>query len=166
VADTVATMVKAGIPVVGHLGLTPQTANQLGGYRVQGATAESARKIFADALRIEQAGAFMLVLECVPERLGTLISKTLSIPVIGIGAGSGTDGQVLVFHDLVGIHTGFTPKFVKRFANVDQVLRTALETYCREVKERTFPAPEHSFKIPEEEFSALKAALQDLHLTQ
>src|SRR5512139_1071994 len=142
VAKTVAAMVEAGIPVVGHLGLTPQTASMLGGYRVQGRTAESARKIVDDALTLQQAGAFLLVLECVPDRLGELISKRLEIPVIGIGAGPNTDGQVLVFHDLVGIQSGFAPKFVKRYAKVGEEIRSAVTRYCQEVKERTFPADE------------------------
>jgi 3-methyl-2-oxobutanoate hydroxymethyltransferase len=160
VAKTVAAMVNAGIPVVGHLGLTPQTASMLGGYRVQGRTAESARKIVEDALRLQDAGAFLLVLECVPDRLGELISKKLEIPVIGIGAGANTDGQVLVFHDLVGIQSGFAPKFVKRYAGVGDEIRSAVARYCQEVKERAFPAEEHCFRIPDEEFAALKKVLE------
>jgi 3-methyl-2-oxobutanoate hydroxymethyltransferase len=160
VAKTVTAMVEAGIPVVGHLGLTPQTASMLGGYRVQGRTAESARKIFDDALALQQAGAFLLVLECVPDRLGELISKKLEIPVIGIGAGPNTDGQVLVFHDLVGIQSGFAPKFVKRYAKVGDEIRSAVTRYCQEVKERTFPADEHCFRIPDEEFDALRGSLE------
>lgn len=160
VAKTVAAMVEAGIPVVGHLGLTPQTASMLGGYRVQGRTAESARKIVDDALALQQAGAFLLVLECVPDRLGELISKRLEIPVIGIGAGPNTDGQVLVFHDLVGIQSGFAPKFVKRYAKVGDEIRSAVTRYCQEVKERTFPADEHCFRIPDEEFDTLRRSLE------
>ncbi len=160
VAKTVAAMVDAGIPVVGHLGLTPQTASMLGGYRVQGRTAESARKIVEDSLRLQDAGAFLLVLECVPDRLGELISKKLEIPVIGIGAGANTDGQVLVFHDLVGIQSGFAPKFVKRYARVGDEIRGAVTRYCQEVKERTFPGEEHCFRIPDEEFAALKRVLE------
>jgi len=159
VGKTVTAMVEAGIPVVGHLGLTPQTASMLGGYRVQGRTAESARKIVEDALALQQAGAFLLVLECVPDRLGELISKRLEIPVIGIGAGPDTDGQVLVFHDLVGIQSGFAPKFVKRYAKVGDEIRSAVTRYCQEVKDRTFPADEHCFRIPDEEFDALRRSL-------
>jgi len=159
VGKTVTAMVEAGIPVVGHLGLTPQTASMLGGYRVQGRTAESARKIVEDALALQQAGAFLLVLECVPDRLGELISKRLEIPVIGIGAGPNTDGQVLVFHDLVGIQSGFAPKFVKRYAKVGDEIRSAVTRYCQEVKDRTFPADEHCFRIPDEEFDALRRSL-------
>jgi 3-methyl-2-oxobutanoate hydroxymethyltransferase len=160
VADTVRYIVQAGIPIVGHLGLTPQTAGMLGGYKVQGKDAESARQIYEDALGLQDAGAFMLVLECVPARLGTLISKKLDIPVIGIGAGNGTDGQVLVYHDLVGIKAGFTPKFVKRYAQVGEIMQQAVETYCKEVQERTFPGDEHSFKISDEEYEALEKAIQ------
>jgi len=160
VADTVSYIVQAGIPIVGHLGLTPQTAGMLGGYKVQGKDAASAKQIYEDALGLQAAGAFMLVLECVPARLGTLISRKLDIPVIGIGAGNGTDGQVLVYHDLVGIHAGFTPKFVKRYAQAGEIMQKAVETYCHEVQERTFPGDEHSFKIPDEEYEALEKAIQ------
>jgi 3-methyl-2-oxobutanoate hydroxymethyltransferase len=159
VIDTVAAMVQAGIPVCGHLGLTPQTASMLGGYKVQGKDAASARKILDDALGLERAGAFMLVLECVPDRVGELISQRLAIPVIGIGAGAQTDGQVLVFHDLVGIHAGFAPKFVKRFAEVGAEIRRAVTAYCEETRARSFPAPEHTFKIPDAEWKALEKAL-------
>ncbi len=159
VADTAAAMVKAGIPVVGHLGLTPQTAGMLGGYRVQGKDAQSARQIFDDALALQAAGAFALVLECVPDRLGELISKRLEIPVIGIGAGANTDGQVLVFHDLVGIKAGFSPKFVKQYAQAGQILQDAVADFCAEVRQRTFPAEEHSFRIADDQFAALEAAL-------
>ena len=160
VADTVRYIVQAGIPIVGHLGLTPQTAGMLGGYKVQGKDAASASQIYEDALGLQAAGAFMLVLECVPARLGTLISKKLDIPVIGIGAGNQTDGQVLVYHDLVGIKAGFTPKFVKRYAQAGEIMQKAVESYCQEVRERTFPSEEHSFKISDEEFAALEKAIQ------
>ena len=159
VADTVRYIVQAGIPIVGHLGLTPQTAGMLGGYKVQGKDAASASQIYEDALGLQAAGAFMLVLECVPARLGTLISKKLDIPVIGIGAGNQTDGQVLVYHDLVGIKAGFTPKFVKRYAQAGEIMQKAVESYCQEVRERTFPSEEHSFKISDEEFAALEKAI-------
>jgi 3-methyl-2-oxobutanoate hydroxymethyltransferase len=161
VAETAGAMVRAGIPVVGHLGLTPQTASSLGGYKVQGKTADSARQIVADAMALQAAGCFMLVLECVPNRLGSLLSQKLSIPVIGIGAGHGTDGQVLVFHDLVGIAAGFTPKFVKRFAEAGQIMEEAVSTSCREVRERSFPSEEYSFSISDDEFAALQQALED-----
>ncbi|MBW1808661.1 MAG: 3-methyl-2-oxobutanoate hydroxymethyltransferase [Deltaproteobacteria bacterium] len=159
VAETVAALVQAGIPVVGHLGLTPQTASMLGGYRVQGRDAKSASKMLDHALALQQAGAFALVLECVPARLGKLMSQKLAIPVIGIGAGPDTDGQVLVFHDLVGIEAGFTPKFVKHFAEVGNQMKQAVEDYCREVQKRSFPSKEHSFSISDEEFAELEKAL-------
>ena len=161
VAETARAMVAAGIPTVGHLGLTPQTASSLGGYKVQGKTAESARQIVKDALALQAAGVIMLVLECVPDRLGALISKKLDLPVIGIGAGNGTDGQVLVFHDLVGIHAGFRPKFVKRYAEVGQVMQDAVASYCADVKARAFPSDEFAFAISDEEFGQLEKALAD-----
>ncbi len=159
VAETAAAMVQAGIPVVGHLGLTPQTASSLGGYKVQGRTAESAKKIVADALALQAAGVILLVLECVPDRLGALISQRLEVPVIGIGAGNGCDGQVLVFHDLVGIAAGFAPKFVKRYAEVGQAMQAAVGAYCADVKARAFPAAEHAFAIGDDEFAQLEKAL-------
>ncbi len=161
VAETAAAMIAAGIPTVGHLGLTPQTASSLGGYKVQGKTAESARQIVADALALQAAGVILLVLECVPDRLGTLLSKMLTVPVIGIGAGNGTDGQVLVFHDLVGIHAGFRPKFVKRYAEVGQAMQDAVAAYCADVKARAFPSDEYAFAISDEEFAQLEKALAD-----
>jgi len=156
VVETVAALTRAGIPVVGHLGLTPQSAALLGGYRVQGTDAVSARKIIDDALALEQAGAVLLVLECVPRRLGRLVSGLLRIPVIGIGAGPDCDGQVLVFHDLVGIAAGFSPRFVKRYAEVGNVMKTALEDYCHEVRERKFPAEEHSFQAGDDVLEKLE----------
>jgi len=156
VVETAAAIVRAGIPVVGHLGLTPQTASMLGGYHVQGKTAGAARRMLHNALALEAAGAFLLVLECVPDRLAALIAKRLRIPVIGIGAGVGCDGQVLVFHDLVGINLGFKPKFVKAFAETGAVMQGALEEYCREVRERRFPTEAHSFAIADEEWVSLQ----------
>ena len=159
VADTARAMVKAGIPVVGHLGLTPQTASSLGGYKVQGRTKNSAKRILKDALALQDAGVIMLVLELVPHRLGELLSRRLHIPVIGIGAGNKTDGQVLVFHDLVGIAAGFQPKFVKKYAEVGKIMEEALKSYCSDVKSRTFPAPEHCFSIPDEEFEQIENSM-------
>ncbi len=159
VADTAAVMVRAGIPVVGHLGLTPQTAHFLGGYRAQGRTSDQACAIIWNAERLEQAGCTMLVLECVPDRLASIISKRLRIPVIGIGAGAGCDGQVLVFHDLFGLGDGFKPKHVKRFAQLGDQARAGLERYCQEVRSRAFPDALHSFTITDEEFAALQAKL-------
>lgn len=156
VADTVAAMVAAGIPVCGHLGLTPQTASQLGGYRVQGRTAQTALSILDDALRLEDAGASLLVLECVPDRVASHIAARLDVPVIGIGAGPGCDGQVLVLHDLFGLGGGtFTPKFVRRFGDLGSAAREALAAYREAVSQGTFPAPEHCFNISDEELAKL-----------
>ncbi len=156
VADTVTAIVRAGIPVCGHLGLTPQTATQLGGYRVQGRTADTARAILADALRLEKAGISLLVLECVPDRVAARITASLRIPTIGIGAGPECDGQVLVLHDLLGLGAGdFQPRFVKRFGEVAQAARAAVDAYRDEVVAGTFPASEHSFTIADDELKKL-----------
>ncbi|MCL4235349.1 MAG: 3-methyl-2-oxobutanoate hydroxymethyltransferase [Deltaproteobacteria bacterium] len=148
-------LTKAGVPVVGHLGLTPQTAGMLGGYRVQGETADKAKTLLDDALALQQAGAFMLVLECVPEVVATRVTQALAIPTIGIGAGPGCDGQVLVFHDLLGIRSGFTPKFVKKYAQLETVMREAISAYRDEVKSGAFPAPEHCFPMASKELDKL-----------
>ncbi|MCL6610608.1 MAG: 3-methyl-2-oxobutanoate hydroxymethyltransferase [Peptococcaceae bacterium] len=145
VAPTVKAMVDGGIPVMGHIGLTPQTASLLGGFRVQGKDADSARRLLEDALAIEAAGAFCVVMECVPTPLARLITERLSIPTIGIGAGPHCDGQVLVFHDLVGLFKRFKPKFVKQYADLGTEVSGALERFVREVADGTFPGPEHSF---------------------
>jgi len=158
IADTVAALVTAGIPVCGHLGLTPQTASQLGGYRVQGRTADTALRILDDARRLEDAGISMLVLECVPDRVAARITAALAVPVIGIGAGPSCDGQVLVLHDLLGLGGGdFTPKFVKPFGALGDAARAALTAYRDEVRSGRFPAPEHCFTISDEELSKLDA---------
>jgi 3-methyl-2-oxobutanoate hydroxymethyltransferase len=151
VAETVKAIVDAGVPVMGHIGLTPQTISQLGGFKVQGKNLESAKALMEDARALEEAGAFSIVLECVPEELGKAITQQLSIPTIGIGAGRYTDGQVLVFHDLVGLFERFTPKFVKRYANLGEEIVKALEVYKQEVKEKKFPQQEHVFGGLEEE---------------
>ena len=157
VAPTVAAMVQAGIPVCGHLGLTPQTASQIGGYRVQGRTADTAQTILADAVRLEEAGICLLVLECVPDRVAGLVAERLSVPVIGIGAGALCDGQVLVLHDLLGLGGGgFKPKFVKGFGALGDAAREALTAYREEVTEGRFPAEEHSFSIPDEELEKIR----------
>ncbi len=144
-ADKIEAIVTAGIPVMAHIGLTPQTATQLGGFKVQGRDAEAARALMEDAKAVEAAGAFAVVLECVPTKLATRISQSLSIPTIGIGAGPRCDGQVLVLHDLVGLFDRFVPKFVKRYADLGAEMRRAVETYCTEVREGAFPGPEHGF---------------------
>ncbi|MDY0275729.1 MAG: 3-methyl-2-oxobutanoate hydroxymethyltransferase [Desulfomicrobium sp.] len=155
IAEQVYALVRAGIPVCGHVGLTPQSATALGGYKVQGRNAETAKKLLNDALALEEAGAFMLVLECIPAPLAKLVSKRLSIPTIGIGAGNHCDGQVLVFHDAVGLFDRFTPKFVKRFATLGAQGHEGLARYCQEVRSGAFPAAEHSFTMDEEELKHL-----------
>ncbi|MDI7268636.1 MAG: 3-methyl-2-oxobutanoate hydroxymethyltransferase [Myxococcota bacterium] len=156
VLETVRAFVRAGIPTVGHLGLTPQTATMIGGYKCQGRTAASARAILDDALRLEDAGAFMIVLECVPDRLGELISRRVSAPIVGIGAGPGCDGQVLVLHDMLGFGTGRSPKFVRRYGDIGERIRDAVGRYCEEVRGGAFPAPEHCFSIPDDEWSGVE----------
>ena len=153
-ADTIQAIVAAGIPVMGHLGLTPQSVHQLGGFRSQGRTARAARRILEDAMVLQEAGCFSLVLEAVPARLATLISQRLEIPTIGIGAGGGCDGQVLVTHDLLGFFDRFTPKFVKTYADLHTEIIHALTAYRSEVETRHFPAPEHTTEMPDEEWEA------------
>jgi 3-methyl-2-oxobutanoate hydroxymethyltransferase len=138
-------LTEMGIPVMGHLGLTPQFVHQMGGFKVQGKNDKQAARILSDAKELEQAGAFSLVLEGVPSDVATRVTKALRIPTIGIGAGPGTDGQVLVYHDMLGLTTGKGPKFVKRFANLAEEITKAAQTYVREVGDGTFPGPEHSY---------------------
>ncbi len=140
-------IVNASIPVMGHIGLTPQSVNAFGGFKVQGKTIESARKLIEDARAVEEAGAFAVVLECVPSKLAELVSKSISIPTIGIGAGAGCDGQVLVYQDMLGMYDRIAPKFVKVFGNAGEVMTQAFMAYDKEVKEGTFPGEEHGFKI-------------------
>ncbi len=154
-AKTVAAMVAAGIPVQGHIGLTPQTATSLGGFKVQGKSAQAARQLIDDALALEAAGCFSIVLEGVPVELSRVISETLSIPTIGIGAGPDCDGQVLVIHDLVGLYDRFTPKFVKQYARINEPVGEALRQYREEVQNRTFPTAAHSFTMKAEEMDRL-----------
>lgn len=150
VCPQIEAIVKASIPVCAHIGLTPQSVNAFGGFKVQGKSEEAARQLLEDAKKVEAAGASLLVMECVPAKLAELITKELHIPTIGIGAGAGCDGQVLVYQDMLGMFSDFTPKFVKKFAETGNVMKQAFETYAKEVKEGTFPAPEHTFKINEE----------------
>ena len=150
VCPQIEAITAAGIPVVAHLGLTPQSINAFGGFRVQGKSEETAKKLIADAKAVEQAGAFAVVLECVPAKLAEIITKEISIPTIGIGAGNVCDGQVLVYQDMLGMFSDFTPKFVKRFANVGEVMTSAFKQYCEEVKNGTFPSEEHEYKIDDE----------------
>ena len=142
-ADRVAAIVRAGIPVMGHIGLTPQTATQLGGYKVQGNDPQAAELLLADAKALEAAGAFSIVLECVPAAVAARITSEVGVPTIGIGAGSGCDGQVLVFHDLVGLYDRFVPKFVKQYAKLATTMRKAVEEYRDDVTAGRFPGKEH-----------------------
>ncbi len=150
VTEQIKAIVKASIPVMGHIGLTPQSVNAFGGFKVQGKSEEAAQRLLDEARAVEQAGAFAIVLESVPEKLAARISKEVSIPTIGIGAGAGCDGQVLVYQDMLGLFTDFTPKFVKQFANVGEVVKDAIGAYMKEVQEGTFPAPEHTFKMDDD----------------
>ena len=140
-------MTDIGIPVMAHLGLTPQSINILGGNKVQGKTEEAAEKLLEDAYAVQEAGAFSVVLECVPAPLAELISKAIRIPTIGIGAGNGCDGQILVYQDMLGMFSDFVPKFVKQYANVGEVMTKAFKDYDEEVKSTAFPDADHSFKM-------------------
>jgi 3-methyl-2-oxobutanoate hydroxymethyltransferase len=151
VAETVRVIVSAGIPVMGHLGLTPQAVHQLGGYRVQGRDAATARRLLEDARILEAAGVFSIVLECVPVELAQRITAAVSVPTIGIGAGPHCDGQVLVTHDLLGLYGDFKPKFVKRYAELYKDIARALREFREEVEAGRFPGPEHGYSMPEEE---------------
>jgi 3-methyl-2-oxobutanoate hydroxymethyltransferase len=145
-------LVDAGIPTASHIGLTPHTIAMFGGFRVQGRTAEDAMKVLEDALAIEDAGCFMLEFEAVPARIARLISDELTIPTIGIGAGVGTDGQILLCHDLLGVFTDFKPKFTKRYARLTEVAVAGIRQYIKEVKEGSFPDDDHSYAVKEEEY--------------
>ncbi|MBD3290819.1 3-methyl-2-oxobutanoate hydroxymethyltransferase [candidate division KSB1 bacterium] len=150
-AKTAAAINTAGIPVMGHIGLTPQTAAKSGGYKVRGKTAEHALLLLQDALALEDAGCFAIVLEAIPAPVAEQITQKLSIPTIGIGAGAGTDGQVLVFHDILGLFDQFVPKFVKQYANLRQPVIDAIKAYCEEIRTGKFPQAEHSFKMDKSE---------------
>lgn len=154
-AETVAAIVRAGIPVQGHIGLTPQTATSLGGFKVQGKSAQAAQQLLDDARALEEAGCFSIVLEAIPAPLAQHITKAISIPTIGIGAGPGCDGQVLVIHDLVGLYDRFTPKFVKQYARINEQVAAALAQYKAEVESRAFPDEAHSFSMKAEEMDKL-----------
>ena len=157
VCEAVKAMTTAGIPVVGHIGLTPQSVHQLGGFRVQGKNSETAKQLIADALKLEEAGAFAITLECVPTDIATEITKALhTAATIGIGAGNGTDGQVLVCTDLLGMSNGFRPKFVKTYANLHQTIVDAVGQYIHDVKDRSFPDEAHGFAVDPEVVKAMK----------
>ncbi len=158
--DAVRSIVNAGIPVMGHLGLTPQSVNQFGGFRPQGKSASAAKRLLEDALLLEEAGCFSIVLESVPARLAQLISQKLSIPTIGIGAGVGCDGQVLVVHDLLGLFDRFTPKFVKKYADLHGEMQRAFTDYIEDVQQRNFPAAEHSVEMDEREWAELMKEIE------
>jgi 3-methyl-2-oxobutanoate hydroxymethyltransferase len=157
-------IVDSGIPVMGHLGLTPQTATKLGGMKAQGRTATSARQLLHDARQLEAAGTFAVVLEAVPAQIAARVTKVLTIPTIGIGAGAGCDGQVLVWHDLLGINEGVTPRFVKRYADVASEIRRGLTAFAAEVRSGTYPAAEHEYKIAADELRAFETDLEPIAL--
>ena len=150
VVEQIRAIVNASIPVVAHLGLTPQSINAFGGFKVQGKSEEAAQRLLEEARAVEEAGAFAVVLECVPAKLAEFISKEISIPTIGIGAGVGCDGQVLVYQDMLGMYSDFVPKFAKQYAKVGEVMRKAFADYNKEVKDGVFPEEKHTFKIDEE----------------
>lgn len=155
-APTVQAIVKAGIPVQGHIGLTPQTASALGGFKMQGKDAQAAKRIVDDAKALEDAGVFSMILEAVPAPLGEIIAEAVSVPVIGIGAGSKVDGQVLVTHDMIGLFDKFVPKFVKQYTKIRPIIIDAMKAYKEEVLTQAFPAVEHSFNMPEKALEELK----------
>ncbi|WLD91799.1 3-methyl-2-oxobutanoate hydroxymethyltransferase [Alkalihalobacillus sp. AL-G] len=155
VITSIERLTQAGVPVVAHLGLTPQSVAVLGGYKVQGKDARAAEQLIEDAKAVERAGAFAIVLECVPRQLGEVVSHALSIPTIGIGAGVGTDGQVLVYHDLIGYGKHHVPKFVKQYTNVATDIDQAIKGYVDDVRERRFPEEKHTFTMKEEVLSSL-----------
>jgi len=159
-APTVAAIVKAGIPVQGHIGLTPQTASALGGFKLQGRDVAAAQKVIGDARALEDAGVFSIILEAVPAPLGKLVAQAVDVPVIGIGAGPDVDGQVLVTHDMIGLFDKFVPKFVKQYANIRPVILEALGQYKSDVQSGAFPAAGHSFTMPDETLSALKVKFE------
>lgn len=158
-ADTVRAIVRAGIPVMGHIGLTPQTVSQLGGFRIQGKTAVAAKSLLDDALALEEAGCFAIVLEAIPATVATHISQRLTIPTIGIGAGAGCDGQVLVYHDMLGLYDRLQPRFVKQYGAIGEAVVTAVQAFSEEVRSRTFPAEEHTYPMNAAEEAAFLAAV-------
>ncbi|MBM3249569.1 MAG: 3-methyl-2-oxobutanoate hydroxymethyltransferase [Candidatus Omnitrophica bacterium] len=154
--EAVAKIAAAGIPVMGHIGLTPQTADKLGGFKVQGKDAETARRLIEQAKELEARGCFAIVLECIPDKIAEMITVSLKIPTIGIGAGPHCDGQVLVIHDMLGLFERYTPKFVKKYVDLTALIRKAIEEYKNEVIQSKFPSREHTFTIKEEELKKLK----------
>lgn len=151
----------ASIPVMGHIGLTPQSVNAFGGFKVQGKTLAKARQLIKDAQALEKAGVFAITLECVPAKLADMITASVSVPTIGIGAGAGCDGQILVYHDILGMYEGMAPKFVKRYGEIGEMMKKSFGDYIKEVKGSVFPAAEHTFKIDEEIINELKEEAND-----
>jgi 3-methyl-2-oxobutanoate hydroxymethyltransferase len=160
-AATIEAIVKAGLPVQGHIGLTPQTASALGGFKMQGRDASAAKQIIDDARALQEAGVFSIILEAVPAPLGKLVAGAVDVPVIGIGAGPDVDGQVLVTHDMIGLFEKFVPKFVKQYTQIRPIILEALAEYKKQVRQVTFPGPEHSFKMPDEALAQLKNMIDD-----
>ena len=159
-ADRVEAIVNAGIPVMGHLGLTPQSMSMLGGFKAQGKDAQMAKRIIDDAKALEEAGAFSILLEAVPSKVSKLVAEKAQIPIIGIGAGPDCDGQVLIFHDMFGLYPAFTPKFAKQYADLGTVIVEGLQRYAKEVREGAFPEPKHCFTISDEQYRELLATLK------
>jgi 3-methyl-2-oxobutanoate hydroxymethyltransferase len=160
VARIVEAITEAGIPVMGHIGLTPQSYTQLGGYKAQGRDAETAYRLIEDAKALQEAGAFALLLECIPADVAALIHEEVDVLVLGLGSGDRVDGQLLIVHDMLGLFERFTPKFVKRYADLSSAMLEAFRSYHRDVKDRKFPQPEHFYKIPEEELEKLRRRLR------
>ena len=160
-APCIEAIVKAGIPVQGHIGLTPQTASALGGFKMQGKDTAAAKKVIDDARSLESAGVFSIVLEAVPAPLGKFVAEAVAVPIIGIGAGPDVDGQVLVTYDMIGLFDRFVPKFVKQYAQTRTIILDAIKTYKQEVKEKVFPGPQHAFKMPEETLAQLKKMIEE-----
>ena len=159
-AERARAIVRAGVPVMGHVGLTPQTATALGGYRAQGRTAERAKAVLEDALALQEAGCFAIVFEAIPTDVTDVIMEFMEVPIIGIGAGPSTDGQVLVLHDLLAIHQGFKPKFVKQYAAIGEEMVRGVRAYAEEVRSRAFPGPQHAYGIAPEELERLRSVVR------
>ena len=162
----VQSIVGAGVPVMGHVGLTPQSATMLGGFKAQGRTAEKAERLYEDALALEAAGCFAIVLEAVPAPVAARVTEALEVPTIGIGAGADVDGQVLVWHDLLGLYSGHAPRFVKQYAQLATEIQAAVETYVGDVRERRFPEEVHTYGMPAEELAAFEAELGGLSVQE
>lgn len=160
VCEAIKAITNAGIPVMAHLGLTPQSVNAFGGYKVQCKDELSARKLISNALAVQNAGAFAVVLECIPAKLASLVTKNLDIPTIGIGAGGDCDGQVLVYQDMLGMFSDYTPKFAKKFADVGKVMKSAFSKYIEETKSSAFPSEEHGYKISDEIIEKLEEKMK------